>query len=78
MFCTKCKTENINEMLVEFLWKDGLDTTTLPKFLHYLRHPKDRQRGFYEPKNESPIEIKKIYCDKCGNFTEIKTTRFGI
>ena len=52
MKCPKCGTENINDLLVEFEWPGegfGVDgpvrtTTTLPKFLYYMRYPKDRGR----------------------------------
>ena len=80
MKCPHCGTENVNDMLVEFEW-DTIpvvrDTTTLPKFLHYLRYPKDvgRMPGSkdlpfplspIEPKDGHPKKIIRIYCDKCN------------
>lgn len=85
MKCPVCGTENIHDMLVEFVWETGVrDTTTLPKFLHYMAHPDDRHRMTYEP-DGMPVKIIRTYCNKCitkqnGNVTNvcINTTRYGI
>lgn len=67
MRCMVCGNENVNEMLVEFFWihpEHGkvIDTTTLPKFLHYLRYPEDRRmKGEFQ---EGVIStINRVVCD---------------
>lgn len=94
MKCPHCGNENVNDMLVEFEWdtrQGSKDTTTLPKFLHYLRYPNDigRMGGRFmtEPSDGKPVQIIRIYCDKYNldlarkgimKQKEIKPTRFGV
>jgi len=67
MRCPECGNENINEMLVEFIWIDPErgemhDITTLPKFLHYLRYPDDRRGERMEPKEAVVRNILQVWC----------------
>jgi hypothetical protein len=50
------------------------DETTIPKFLHYLKHKKTYPyaiRGQW-----IVLEVKHVTCQKCQ--TEVKPTRFGV
>lgn len=89
MKCSNCGTENINDMLVEFIFespnqdiKKGVDTTTIPKFLYYLEHPqsyeKEKRKIVFDKEitGAKILQVNKYICEKC--FKKIKSTRFGI
>jgi len=89
MECPRCGTTNINEMLVRYSYKlpngeKAGDTTTLPKFLYYLEHPKDLRGTSQQRPPNIVLPILGIFCDKCigkgeeDGWQRIKTTRYGV
>jgi hypothetical protein len=90
MQCPRCQTSDINDMLATFLYKNPsgqevVDTTTLPKFLYYLEHPKDfRGKSLKRPPNI--VRVLGFSCVKCPSLQKndpvtgvrIATRRFGI
>ena len=91
MKCLVCGTSDVNDMLVTFKRRYGngeigVDTTTVPKFLYYLEHPK----GKHEPKGIGDVvEVIGFSCDHCIGTTHIgldslipsiriPTTKYGV